>query len=273
MRYLLTFGAIFFKEPKFKIKEFGFCEEALWVFGEKGYKIWQDLKENCLANISSRAFLDAGWYIMRSDKNYMIISSGPNGQDGNGGHCHNDKLSFELCIDGQDIIVDPGTYVYAAEPVWRNKFRSTAPHNTVVVDGKEQNRFDGKNLFRMKNDTKVKINKWDTNDEMDIFIGEHYRYKRFSQPVIHKREIKFHKKEGKLEIMDRFRGDGEHSLEWNLILSPEFRRNLNVSSDKLRWHREPASCSSGYGIINKAEKLTSTLKTKIPVEVKFWIEI
>ncbi|GAI52634.1 unnamed protein product, partial [marine sediment metagenome] len=43
MRYLLALRAIFFKEPKFKIEEFGFCEEALWVFGEKGYKIWQDL--------------------------------------------------------------------------------------------------------------------------------------------------------------------------------------------------------------------------------------
>jgi len=60
MRYLLSLGAIFFKEPKFKIKEFGFCEEALWIFGEKGYEIWQSLKENCLANIDSRAFPKAG---------------------------------------------------------------------------------------------------------------------------------------------------------------------------------------------------------------------
>jgi len=273
MRYLLTLGAIFFKEPEFKIKEFGFCEEALWVFGEKGYKIWQDLEENCLTNIGSRAFPDAGWYIMRNDKSHMFISSGPNGQDGNGGHCHNDKLNFELCIDGQDIIVDPGTYVYTAEPMWRNKFRSTAYHNTVVIDGKEQNRFDGKNLFGMRNDAEVKINKWDTNDEMDILIAEHYGYKRFSQPIIHEREIKYCKKDKKWEITDKFRGEGEHSLKWNFILSSGFKSNQKIDSRKLQWHKEPAFYSSGYGMITKTEKLTSTLKTKIPVEVKFWIEI
>ena len=273
MRYLLTLGAIFFKEPKFKIKEFDFCEEALWVFGEKGYKIWQDLEENCLADIGSRAFPDAGWYIMRNDKNYMFISCGPNGQNGNGGHCHNDKLSFELCMDGQDIIVDSGTYVYTAEPEWRNKFRSTAYHNTVVVDNEEQNRFDKKSLFEMRNDTVAKSLRWEINDEMDIFIGEHYGYKRFSQPVIHKREIRYYKKDKKWEIIDRFGGEGEHNLEWNLILSPEFKQELKISYDKLRWHREPAFYSSEYGIITKTEKLTSTLKTKIPVEVKFWIEI
>ena len=273
MRYLPTFGAIFFREPKFKVKEFGFCEEALWVFGKEGYKIWQDLKENCLANIGSQAFPNARWYIMRDDKDYMIISCGPNGHYGNGGHCHNDKLSFELCINGEDIIIDPGTYFYTGKPEWRNKFRSTVYHNTVVVDKKEQNRFDEKNLFEMKNDAEVKCLRWEIGDEIDIFIGEHYGYKRFSQAVIHKREIKFYKKERKLEIIDKFTGEGEHNLKWNLILSPGFDRKLNVSSDRLQWHREPAFYSSEYGTITKTEKFTSTLKSIIPVEVKFWMEI
>jgi len=231
------------------------------------------LKDNCLASIGSRAFPHAGWYIMRSNTNYMIISCGPNGQNGNGGHCHNDKLSFELCIDGEDIIVDPGTYVYTAEPEWRNKFRSAVYHNTVMVDDKEQNGFTAKNLFHVENNAMTKCLKWEIGDEIDLFIGEHCRYARFCRPVIHQREIKFHKKEGRLEIMDEFRGNGEHSLEWSLVLSPEFRRNPNVRSDKLQWHREAAFYSSEYGIISKTEKLTSKLRATIPVRVKFWMEI
>lgn len=272
MRYLLTLGAIFFKEPKFKIKEFGFCEGALWIFGKEGYKIWQDLQENCLTNIGSRAFPDVGWYIMRDDKNYMIISCGPNGQNGNGGHCHNDKLSFELCVDGKDVIVDPGTYVYTAEPEWRNKFRSTAYHNTVVVDEKEQNRFNDESLFEMKINAGVKCLRWEISGEIDIFIGEHYGYKGFSHHVIHRREIRYYKKDKEWEIIDNFRGEGEHNLKWNLILSPEFKRDLNISSDKLQWHREPAFYSSEYGIITKTEKLTSTLKATIPYETRLWIK-
>ena len=273
MRYLLTLGAIFFKESEFKIKEFGFCEEALWVFGGQGYKIWQDLEENYLANIGSKAFPDAGWYIMRSDKNYCIISCGPNGQNGNGGHCHNDKLSFELYIDGEDIIVDPGTYVYTLDPEARNRFRGTAYHNTVMIDGKEQNRFNEHRVFQMDNDALARCSKWEIGNEIDVFVGEHYGYKGFSHPVIHQREIKFHKKEERLEVIDKFTGEGEHNLEWNLVLSLGFRQNLNISFDKLQWHREPAFYSPEYGIRNKTEKLISTLRATMPAEVKFWIKI
>ena len=273
MRYLLTLGAIFFREAKFKVEEFGFCEEALWVFGEKGYKIWQSLKENSLANIASKAFPDVGWYIMRNDKDYMIISCGPNGQNGDGGHCHNDKLSFELYVDGKDAIVDSGTYVYTSDPEARNRFRGTAYHNTVMVDDKEQNRFDKHSVFRMNNDALTGCLEWKTGNEVDLFIGEHYGYKRLSQPVIHKREIKYYKKDKKWEIIDRFEGKGEHDLEWNLILSPEFKQELKISSDKLQWHREPAFYSSEYGTTTNTEKLISILKTTIPVKVKFCIEI
>jgi len=174
MRYLLTLGAIFFNESKFKVKEFGFYEEALWIFGKEGYRIWQDLKENSLINIDSQSFPNAGWYIMRNDKNYMFISSGPNGQNGNGGHSHNDKLSFELCIDGVTFIQDPGTYVYTPYPQMRNLFRSTAYHNTVIVDKKEQNRFNEDELFRMENDIDIKINKWEANREYDFLSGEYF---------------------------------------------------------------------------------------------------
>jgi hypothetical protein len=45
-----------------------------------------------------------------------------------GGHAHNDKLSFELCVDGEDIIVDPGSYIYALNPEMRNHFRCAASH-------------------------------------------------------------------------------------------------------------------------------------------------
>ncbi|MBA7465678.1 hypothetical protein ES707_00848 [subsurface metagenome] len=271
MRYLLVLGAIFFKEPKFKIKEFGFCEDALWIFGEGGYRVWQDLEENSVANIGSKAFPDAGWYVMRHDRNYCIISCGPNGQNGNGGHAHNDKLSFELCIDGKDVIVDPGTYVYTPEPDARNRFRGTAYHNTVMVDGEEQNKFEENNLFWMGNDALPRCLKWETGDEVDVFVGEHYGYKGLSQPVVHEREIKFHKKEGKLDIVDKFKGKRKHNLEWNFILSPRFNQELKINSDKLLWHKDSASYSSEYGVAAETKKFISILQTIIPFEVKIRI--
>jgi len=231
MRYLLTFGAIFFKEPKFKIREFGFSEDALWIFGEKGYNIWRNLRENNLKHIKTKAFPDAGWYVIRNNKDYCLISCGPNGQNGNGGHCHNDKLSFELMIDGKDIIVDPGTYVYTSYPEWRNKFRSTTFHNTIMVDGQEQNRFIENNLFSLRNDAKCKCLDFGEDDGKIWFEGEHYGYEDKIK-VIHKRKLIFSKKRKIIDIKDEITKKlGIQKYFQNFIFHPSIQKeDLKVSS-------------------------------------------
>ena len=80
-----------------------------------------------------------GLYIFKSPHLYMTVRCGEIGQNGNGGHAHNDQLSITLRIDGKDIIVNPGTYLYTPLPERRNEFRSTTAHFTVQKDGAEQN--------------------------------------------------------------------------------------------------------------------------------------
>lgn len=213
MRYLLTLGAIFFQEPKFKVKEFGFCEEALWVFGEKGYKTWQSLKEHTLEDLKSRSFPDAGWFVIRNNRDYLLISCGPNGQNGNGGHAHNDKLSFELSLDDEDIFVDPGTYVYTPEPEMRNLFRSTGYHNTVTVINLEQNSLDtGLYLFHLEDDSKAKINIWESKNEHDLFSGEHFGFDK--EGYHHQRTIHFMKTGRAVRIIDNVTGKSPQSVAY-----------------------------------------------------------
>jgi len=162
LTYLLTFSTIYLDDPKYKIKEFGFATETLWIFGPESYDRWKEMQERSFEEIESKAFPIGGIYVMRKKKDYIVISCGPNGRNGKDGHSHNDKLSFELCVDGKDIIVDPGTYVYTSNPKLRNKFRSTSYHNTAIVDDKEQNEFIKGNIFKMGNNTKTKCLKWET---------------------------------------------------------------------------------------------------------------
>jgi len=263
MRYLLTFGAIFFRESKFRVKEFGFSEEALWIFGENGYKIWRNLKENNLSNIKSKSFSNTGWYVMRNNKGYCMISCGPNGQNGNGGHCHNDKLSFELMVDGKDIIVDPGTYIYTPYPKWRNQFRSTAFHNTVVVDSQEQNRFIQNNLFSLKDNTKCRHLDFGEDDKKIWFEGEHYGYKRLKNPVIHRRQIIFNKKENYLIIKDILTSKGKHKLDWNFVLGLNISKSdIILGSKKIRFKHGINYYSSGYGKKVEIKKMTGSFKSR-----------
>ncbi len=85
---------------------------------------------------------DAGIHIYRSARVHLTVSAGSNGQNRNGGHAHNDKLSFELQIDGVDLVQDPGTYVYTAMADQRNLYRSTAAHNAPCPAGHEQNHWE-----------------------------------------------------------------------------------------------------------------------------------
>ena len=101
----------------------------------------------CVEKKETRLYEDANVAIVHKDKDYMFINNGgyskrpKENQITIGTHTHNDLLSFELAMNGQDIIVDAGTYLYTSTESDRNAFRSTAKHNTVMVDGEEQNGF------------------------------------------------------------------------------------------------------------------------------------
>ena len=92
-------------------------------------------------------------------------------QGGRGGHEHNDRLSFELNVEGRDIIVDWGTGVYTADPSLRNEFRSTANHSTVSVPGLEQNpwRSGIRGLFSLQENSNAEI----IDLQADRFAGRH----------------------------------------------------------------------------------------------------
>jgi len=263
MRYLLTLGGIFFEEPRFKVKEFGFSEEALWMFGKRGYRLWQNLKENNLSKIKSKSFPEAGWYVMRDNKDYCIISCGPNGQNRNGGHCHNDKLSFELMINGKDIIVDPGTYIYTPNPILRDKFRSTNYHNTLTIDNKEQNRFIKNNIFSLRKDTNCKCLEFGEDKNKMWFNGEHTGYERLKNPIIHHRRIFFSKLDSFLEIQDYFTGKGRHDSCWNLNLKSSLDKlGLIIESDNLNFKRTIGYYSPKYGARKEIRRLIAYSKIK-----------
>lgn len=50
------------------------------------------------------------------------------------GHFHEDGLHITLAVNNQPFIVDPGTYVYTANPGMRNMFRGTKSHNAPHID-------------------------------------------------------------------------------------------------------------------------------------------
>ena len=84
------------------------------------------------------------------------LEAGVVGADGWGVHDHNDALSFEFAVGSRAFLIDPGSYAYTGDNRARNAFRSTAAHNTVRVNSREQNQVPERDLFRMDNDIQVR---------------------------------------------------------------------------------------------------------------------
>ncbi|MHA1368522.1 MAG: alginate lyase family protein [Promethearchaeota archaeon] len=268
-RQFLDLAAIYFNDERFKVHEDKPDLEAILFLGTKAVEIWknlsykQDAYETCL-------FKDAGWAVIKTDKDYCFFSAGYNGQNGVGGHGHNDKLGFELILFNQKLFVDPGSYIYSARPDLRNEFRSTRFHNTVLINGKEQNEITS-DIFRLSQDSVPRLESVnETKDCLQITGWLHYE-----NGLVHKRTVRLDKLEPKFVIEDTFQAPKENEklqLEFIFILHPRCKfdedkqqiesndvKLLINNSEHVKFESKICWYSPGYGIREKTICLHSTI--------------
>jgi heparinase II/III-like protein len=168
----------------------------------------------------SAAFRLGGYYVIRAGELYVIVRCGDTGMEGLGGHSHNDQLSFELCYGLQPLVVDPGAYVYTADPVARNLFRSTGFHSTLEIGGAEQNEIRGDGLFLLPDRTRSETVGWEAVGERAVFEGLHHGYEALEPPALHRRRLEVDADAGTVRIRDVVAGKGVHELSWSFPLAP-----------------------------------------------------
>lgn len=196
--------------------------------------------------LRSRGFSDSGYFILRSgwgqiepftDERYLVFDCGPLGA---GNHGHFDLLSLEAAAFGQSLVVDPGRYTYhepasadSTETNWRVRFRSTAAHNTVVVDGKNQTRYKfHKRKFKIRGEAPA--------HEMKSFISRkdfdylHGVARSQEYPAVHERRIAFIATEYWV-ISDLLLSNEEHDYDLLFHLSGKAsgKTSVNVQSKTL----------------------------------------
>src|SRR6266542_349289 len=67
----------------------------------------------------------SGRFVLANRAIWCLVECGEVGQRGNGGHAHNDTLSFVLAVRGRELVTDPGSGTYTRDPVLRDRFRGT----------------------------------------------------------------------------------------------------------------------------------------------------
>jgi uncharacterized heparinase superfamily protein len=194
--------------------------EVFWLLGRRAAESLQD-SATAQLQPDSAAFREGGFYIMRGARDHVFIDGGPVGFGGRGGHGHNDVLSFEAVLDGVHLITDCGAYVYTADYAARNRFRSTASHNTPMFDGQEINRLVAPDhLWILRNDAQPELRRWETSPERDLFCGAHSGYLRLESSVTPVRTIEVDKRTHTLTVTDTFEGNDTSNIEIPLHLVP-----------------------------------------------------
>lgn len=189
-------------------------EETFWYIGKQCFEEFE-LIDSHEPYLTSKAFNQGGWFIMRSGwqptANFLFFDCAPLGADiMHAGHGHVDMLSFELHAYGCPILIDAGTYTYVGSSKWRSYFRGTSAHNTVVVDCKNQAEESG--AFSWTSIPNIKLISWTSNKEFDFVEGEHNGFQRLPNPITHKRRILFIKPEYWI-VDDILLGEGQHYFQ------------------------------------------------------------
>ena len=215
---ILNTASVLFNRPDFKKNRNSIDEQSLWLLGYEGCERYLSLEpKNELP--ASKGFLEGGYYIMRHKDLFLSFDCGELGYLSLAAHGHADALGITLNVAGNHILVDPGTYLYHSDNIWRNYFRGTMAHNTVRIDRLDQSEIIGPFLWGYK--TKSFLKYWSPNGGYDKVCGYHTGYTRLKDPVVHYREIAFDKPKGRIILKDNLRSKKRHFVELFFHLHPD----------------------------------------------------
>jgi len=214
---LLSIGAMLFNRPDFKGLARGYSEPTVWLLGQSSRETFEAIQAGSnQGSLISKAFPESGYYLLQCGQKgsgneiSVLFDCGDLGYKSIAAHGHADALSFTLRAFGKDIFVDPGTYDYFSFPKWRNYFRSTRAHNTVVVDDSGQSVMLGP--FMWGDRAKGRSIGWNPTLGGGSVVGEHDGYVRLKDPVIHRRTLDLDAGSRILTIRDEIMAKGSHEI-------------------------------------------------------------
>lgn len=219
-------AGLFLEDPELLSHAGGFPASGAWLFGTKAVEIWQSLREDAANDETLHRFPQGGVGIARRGGNYLWMDVGEVGQNGLGGHGHNDLLSFELCIEGRALVVDPGSYLYTGDPGMHRRLRATRAHNSIEVDGREIAPISGH--FRIADSAKpVGVRMELRRGHVAIIEAGHTGYERLADPVTLRRRVAFDVDRGVFRCRDKVRARGDHRCRRFLHFEPGIAVHLD----------------------------------------------
>jgi len=144
---LATFGCVF-RHPDWIRSSDDLAPQAAWwlheISGSEGVPGPHP--------VTGRVLPESGFAVLGGGDIHIVVKTGPFGPGG-AGHSHSDVLSLVARNGGTEILIDPGSFTYVADPVARDRFRGAGYHNTLRIDERDQGTPVGPFRWSSKPDT------------------------------------------------------------------------------------------------------------------------
>ncbi len=213
-----------FKESQISIPEF--INEHIFYLGQSYTFFWKTINFDPLFNgnnisknqefdqylkrlgysFKNENYENCNYVSLKNKKNNLFMDVGPSPDKNFSYKYQAGALSFEFLSNGKKIFTNCGLYDYKNKKLNRLS-RSSAMHNTLVIDDNSSCKFENKyqNIFKTKNDLKILKKEiiyekkyWKINASHDGFLK---KYK-----LLFEREIKFYPENFKLMGNDKILG-------------------------------------------------------------------
>jgi hypothetical protein len=185
-------------------------EETAWLTGQ----LTERKPESKVAYSEGfTIFPDSGYYLMRDSRSLTFIKCGR--------YQHRpaqaDNLHIDLWVDGENIMLDAGSYSYNTDPELRQYYMGTASHNTIMLNGIDQM---GKGLrFLWYKWIENASGSCFLNGDKYVFDGRFEGFRHIRKGIIHIRKVAKSLNKIEWEITDYISG-GPVNTTYQLIWHP-----------------------------------------------------
>jgi hypothetical protein len=232
-RALFSTAAVLFENSQFAWAAGNLAAETLWLLGTSALQEWSALSPQPPRLMELHTFRDGGYVVMRNgwsdDSHHLIFDAGPLGCRVSGAHGHADLLSIQCSAWGESFLVDAGTCCYTADSKWRNYFRSSQAHSTVLVDGCSQ--AEPRGPFSWRSRPSARLRAYVQDSGLCLADAEHEAYEFLADGVTHRRRVVFVDSRYWL-LIDDLSGSEDHHIEVRFQLAP-----LPVEAEDDGWVR------------------------------------
>lgn len=205
------------------------------------------------------SYKDGGYYMLRKQNSFTFIRCGKHKDRPS----HADNLHVDIWVNGENVLLDSGSYKYNTTEENNTYFTGTAGHNTVSINQNSQMLRGSRFIWYYWSQAKKAI--WQENDKEYVFEGTISAFQFIHPKIQHHRKVIVSKNQELWKVEDEVIGSNNLEKQQNWHYN---KTKIKIISDEMA--SEILSLNSSYyGEKEKGFGIAFSFKNNITTTLKY----